>query len=326
LSDPVPDFSISVGGADLSAVFRDRLVSLRITDASGKESDTLELVLDDRDNVIATPGRGVSIVLAIGYRGGDLVPQGTFVVDELEAEGPPDRLTIRAKSADMRASLKSAKTRAWRSTTVGGVVAKVAAEHGLKPAVSPALAAQEVTHQDQTNESDLHFLTRLGRDLDAVAAPKNGHLVFAAAGEGLAASGKRLAAVELRREDLTSWRATVADRAAHGTVRARYHDVAAGKTKFATAGEGAPVKTLKPHHRGHGHAKSAAAAALKQAKRDGSTIEVTLPGRAEIGAQTPLTLSGLREELAGRWIVERVEHAMDFEGGGFTTQIEGVRS
>lgn len=47
-----PDFQILADGKDTTATFRDRLISLRITDKAGLESDAVEVTLDDRDGAI----------------------------------------------------------------------------------------------------------------------------------------------------------------------------------------------------------------------------------------------------------------------------------
>ena len=46
---------------------------------------------------------------------------GAYTVDELELSGPPQTLTIRARAADLRQSLKAPKTRAWDATTLGAL-------------------------------------------------------------------------------------------------------------------------------------------------------------------------------------------------------------
>jgi phage protein D len=321
----VPDFAVSIGGSDLTATIRKRLTRLVVTDNSGEEADTVELTLDDRDGAIATPRKGVSLKVSIGYRGAALVSCGEFVVDEVEWCGPPDTLTIRGKSADMRASLKAPKRRHWRDTTLKRIVSKIATEHGLTPAISASLGAKAVAHMDQTNESDMHFLTRLGRDFGAVATPKAGRLVFAPAGEAVSTSGKSLPAVKLKRTDLDAWRACLADRSAHGTVRARWRDVAAATTKFEKVGSGEPVKTLRHTYRDAAHAKAAAEAEAKRLKRNEATLEVEMPGRPELAAQAPLELSGLRTDVDGRWIAEKVEHELDFEDAGYVTRVEAKR-
>lgn len=322
-----PDFRLTVGDADSTARIRSRLLRLVVTDNSGDEADTVEIVLDDAGNDIAAPRRGAVLGVSLGWADGELSYLGRFTVDEVEPEGPPDILTIRGKSADMRAGLKAQRTRAFHQTTIGGIVAKIADEHGLTPAVAAELASKVIAHIDQANESDMHFLTRLGRDHGAVAAPKDGRLVFAPATTGLSVSGAVLPGVVLDRAkgDLTQWRQLSADREEHGSVRARWRDASGGRTRFATSGSGDPTKTLRNTYPTQAAAKAAADAELAKSKRGQNGVDLTIPGRAEIMAQTPFTVLGLREELSGEWIAETVEHTADFEGGGFSSRVTGRR-
>lgn len=322
-----PDFRLTVGDGDRSAVFRSRLMRIVVTDNSGEDADTVEIVLDDAGNTIEPPKRGVVLGVSLGYVGDELTYLGRFTVDEVEPEGPPDILTIRGKAADMRAGLKAQQTRSWHDTSIGAIVAKIATDHGLTPAVAADLASTAVAHIDQANESDMHFLTRLGRLHGAVAAPKDGRLVFAPATTGLSVSGQALPGVVLDRAkgDLTRWRQVSADREEHGSVRARWRDASAARTRFVTTGSGDPTKTLRNTYPTQAAANAAAEAELAKSKRAQNGVELAIPGRAEIMAQTPLTVLGLREELSGEWIAETVEHTADFEGGGFTSRITGRR-
>ncbi|EOJ6492109.1 hypothetical protein ACKH8K_001130 [Escherichia coli] len=70
--------------------------------------------LDDADGKIVLPRRGAVITLALGWKGQPLFPKGAFTVDEIEHTGAPDRLTIRARSADFRETLNN-RTYANRS-------------------------------------------------------------------------------------------------------------------------------------------------------------------------------------------------------------------
>ena len=236
-----------------------------------------------------------------------------------------NKAAIRAKAADMREGLKAQRSRAFRATTIGAIVASIAAEQGLTPATAPALAAVVIAHRDQANESDMHFLTRLARDYGAVAAPKDGRLLFVPSAAGAAASGRALDVVSLARTDLTSWRGIAADRDSQGAVRARYRDAQAGRTRFATAGGGQPVKTLRGLHRDQATARAAAEAELARTNRASSGVELTLPGRPSILAQTPIEVAGLRPDLSGRWVATTVQHALDFASAGFLTTITGSR-
>lgn len=320
-----PDFSLSANGQDRSSVLRDRLLRLTLTDAAGAEADELTLEFDDRALTIAPPRKGARLTVAIGWEGQSLTPAGVFIVDETESSGPPDHLTVRAKAADMAGALKAAKSRSWRATTLGAIVAKVASEHGLKPACAPALQGVAVAHLDQAGESDLHFLTRLGQDHGATAAPKDGRLVFAPVGAESSASGAALSALTLGRADLIRWRAPLTERSASGSVRARWRDHRGARDQVETAGTGQPVQSLRHVYSSREHARRAAEAALDRGSRDAGRLDLDLPGRPDAFAAQPIDVSELRGKLNGRWFAERVEHEIDWSGGGFTTRIEAKR-
>ena len=321
----VPDFKLVVGSADVTARVRDRLQSIVVIDNSGEESDTVEIVIDDRGNLVESPRKGAVLDVSLGWLGDELFHLGKFTVDEVEPSGPPDILTIRGKAADMRQGFKAQRSRSFRDTTIGAIVARIATENGLTPACAESLKATPIAHRDQTNESDLHFLTRLGRDYGAVAAPKDGRLVFAPASTGLSASGQSLGRVTLGRADLTTWRGLAADRDGHGRVRARWRDPRTARTRIASAGSGDPTKTLRNLYPNEAAAKAAAEAELSRLKGGEAGVELTLPGRAALVAQTPITVTGLRAELAGDWIVSTAEHRAMFDGEGFVTRITGRR-
>jgi len=64
---------------------------------------------------------------------------------------------------------------------------------------------------------------------------------------------------------------------------------------------------------------------LAKATRAQNGIELEIIGRAEILAQTPINVIGLRPELSGQWITETAEHTADFTGAGFTSRITARR-
>lgn len=316
-----PTFRVEADGQDVTETFQDRLLSLTTDDNSGEQADELEIRLDDRGNMIEEPRRGAVLTVHLGYMGKALYPVGRFTVDECWPEGPPDILMIKGKSADMKKGLKASQTRAWRETTLGDIVAKIASDNEMEAAVADDLASIEIEHRDQTDESDLHFLTRLGKDYGAVAAPKGGKLVFAPAGTGQSASGKALEPVTLDRKDLIRWRGITADRDSYGTVRARYRDIGAARTAFATAGGGDPVRTLRSTYPTQAAADAAAKAELARIGRAQGGVELEMEGRPEIAAQTPIILTGLRPSLSKRWVATTVQHRLDWESGGFITTV-----
>ncbi|EBZ6858207.1 phage late control D family protein, partial [Salmonella enterica subsp. enterica serovar Anecho] len=190
-----PGFSIVIEGKDVTTVLDNRLMGVTLTDNRGFEADQLDLELDDADGQIVLPRRGAVIQFALGWEGQPLFPKGSFTVDEIEHSGAPDRLTIRARSADFRATLNIRCEKSWHQTTVGEVVREIAARHNLKMAIGQDLADRPLDHLDQTNESDASFLMKLARQYGAIASVKDGNLLFIRQGQGRTASGKPLPVV-----------------------------------------------------------------------------------------------------------------------------------
>lgn len=135
-----PIFKVLADADDITAKIADRLSSLSVTDEAGVQSDTVDIRLDNRGLVVKTPSKGVNLKVWLGFEATGLVYQGAYVVDETEVGGQPDTLSIKGKSADMTSEIKARKTRSWDDTTLGAIVAAIAGEHGLTPAISPDLA------------------------------------------------------------------------------------------------------------------------------------------------------------------------------------------
>jgi len=319
-----PDFSLSADETDVTAAIRKNLVSLRLTDKTGMEADELDIAVVDSAGAIALPRCGVVLTLSLGWRGEPLTPKGRFVVDEVSEDGPPDTIHITARAADFRATLKAQRDASYHNATLGSILTKIARRHSLTPAIGADLARTAVAHIDQTGESDANFLTRLGKDYDAIATVKCGRLVFVRAGTGKTASGAILPAATIARSegDRHSFCATDRDGTVTG-VMARWHDQTSGKTCYALAGEEGVVKTLKRLYPTETAARAAADAAWAKIARAAHVFRVSLAlGRPDILAGALLTLAGWRTEIVSRaWIAGDVTHTLD-ANRGLTTDIE----
>jgi phage protein D len=220
-------YRISVDGADITATLAGRLVSLSLTDNRGFEADQLDIELDDTDGKLDLPPKGAVMRVAFGWQDGGLIDKGSFTIDEIEHNGPPDVLSIRARSADLRSGLTTQRERSWHNITLGDLVRTIADENDLQPVIAPNLAALLIDHLDQTNESAANLLTRLARQYDAIATVKDGKLLFINAAGGVSASGKPLPAIHITRESGDRHRFAIADRETYSAVRATYNDLGA---------------------------------------------------------------------------------------------------
>ena len=127
-----PTYRLRLDGQDITPQINARLISLSLEEARGDTADQLDLVLSDHDGALALPRKGVKIDLAIGF-GQELVDKGRFVVDEVEHSGAPDTITIRARSADLRDSLRVRRDQSWHATTLGDIVKTIAGQRGRVP-------------------------------------------------------------------------------------------------------------------------------------------------------------------------------------------------
>ncbi|MBG6242230.1 MAG: phage late control D family protein [Candidatus Symbiopectobacterium sp. Dall1.0] len=340
----VPAFNVTLGGKSLTAL-SDRLMSLSLTDNRGFDADQLTISLDDTDGLLGLPSRGAEIALSIGWLGEPLIYKGRYTVDEVAHEGPPDVLNITARSADFRDEFNVKREVSWHDVTVERVVSAIAHRYGLKAQISDMLMNIEVDHADQTQESDMSFLTRMAEMLGAIATVKNGALLFILPGGGVTASGKALPSASITRSSGDGHRFRIADRDAYTGVRAYWLDLNVGKKKKVSVkprktktkpkkeksssregeymeGAAGNVYVLRKTYQNETAAKREAAAKWQQLQRGAAEFSITLArGRADLYPEMHVTVIGFKAEIDNQaWIISRAEHVID--GSGFTTRLE----
>lgn len=319
---PAPDFRLVVDGRDITPTVDPRLISLTLTEARGGEADQLDLEISDHDGDLSIPDKDALISLELGWAGERLVDKGLFVVDEVEHSGAPDRLSVKARSADMVREMRVRTEKSWHDTTISEIVSQIAKRHGLTPRVDGVLGATKIDHVDQTHESDLHFVTRLARQHDAVATVKKKHLLFLPINGTTSSAGKPMAQATITRLDGDQHRYHSADRHAYTGVRAHWHDPQKAEKRSVLTGSGEREKKLKDTYGSEKDALDAAKAEMQRIERGKATMELTLAwGRPELMPQTPVTVNGFKPEIdATPWLVVKLTHSLG--DGGLTTRME----
>ena len=307
-----PNFQVIANQKDITDLLRDRLLSIRTTDKVGLEADECEIHVDDRDGAVAFPSKGATLEISLGYEGEPLSFIGKYKVDEIEVSGPPQSLVIRAKPANIAATMKNQKRHSWEGVTLADVVGDVARRNKLQPSCTLDV---EIPRADQINESDMHFITRLAKQHGATATVKDGKLIVTTRGTGKSGSGKPLPSITLHRDDLASYSMTFPDRALFGEVQANYHNAKTGKLETivlpnpdAPAAVQAPRHTERHVHPSKNAAKAAAESRLAAINRATLTGRIELmKGRADVGAEKWLELTGIKDEVNGTVLIESVE-------------------
>lgn len=339
-----PAFTIESGGTDFTHLYEQRDITIEITETSTEHSDSCSVSLSNKDGRIEVPEDGKTLTISLGYVD-NLTVMGEFVVDSATMEGPPDGIRFTGKAAPFTSAtggfkpFQTRKTRSFDHISLGDLVAKIASECGLIPAVSPSLASVTLPHLDQTNESGMNLLTRLARDFQAIMKPKQGHLVFAQRGEATSVTGKAIGGLTIDKSDVSRYSGTFSNRTKFSKVKTRFHDPDRGITLMATTDDtGTTVAEEDPdgdpdtgddnadYEHPHDYPDEAMASAagksmLDATQRSSNTVSVTIAGRADVVAEGNVTLTGFPSRMNGAWCIKTVRH--NFGKGGFTTTIEG---
>lgn len=312
-----PGFRIEANGGDITQLIADRLVSIRLNEQAEQQSDSLEITLDDRDRRVPVPANGTWLRVWLGYDRPTYM--GAFAVDEVELSMGPRSMVIKATASNTAPTLlKEQRTQSWHNTTLGAVVQEIAGRHNVVPVIKGALASQQIRHEDQTNESDQAFLTRLAEKFKATIKPADGRLVVVPRG-----ATDNAGSVTISQEEVTNWRATLKNRGAYGGVKAKWLDRTVNKEKVVTAGESGgalPVFEEKQLYKTQAEAQKAAESRLQSLRAGEVRVNITLPGRPDVNAEGMVTLAGFRGEVDGTWNVKNVTH--DLGSSGYVTTVE----
>lgn len=294
---PRPMWRVIVADHDVTSRMRPRLQSLTITECRSDQADQLDLVLDDHDGRLELPARGVYVRVLLGWESTGLVDKGTFEVDEVEFSGPPDVITLRARSADMKSALRTRSARSFHGTTIKAIVETIAKAHGLT-AVVGTFGNTKVPHIDQTDESDLAFLNRIGKRYDAVATIKDKRLLFLPIEHGETASGKEMPTITLSRRDGDRIRFHIADRDSYTGVRASWQDKGKAKRRHVLAGVIGNAKRLRQLYASESDALEAARAEWARIRRGMATLRFELAyGRPNLTVQTKVRFPAMKPPL-----------------------------
>ena len=318
-----PVFQILADDEDVTATIRDRFISLTLGDERGMSSDSLTLVLDDRDGRLAIPRKGARLRVRIGWQGRNLVDRGVYTVDGVTLSGPPDQMVIKANAADLRDSMRSPKDRTWDQVTLGDLVRTVAGDHDMEAKIAADLDGVALGHVDQTAESDLHLLTRLAAQHGAIAKPANGYLLFVPRGEAKSASGKQLPVVTIHRNQTSRHTFTEGDRSRYESVTAQWHDALTGAALTETFGAGEPVYQLRGSFGSAAEALAAAEAKYRELQFKGARLSLAVSDM-DVGlfAEGPIVAAGFRDGINGDWVADSV--VIELSERGLAGRVEAV--
>lgn len=325
---------VTIDGHDVVSAFSPYLLDFSYKDQIGGKSDEVQITLHNRDGKFSgewSLKKGLPVDATIICKdweeaGQDLsLPCGSFKIEEVQFSGPPDKISIKAVSADLTGPLRDTKkTRAWENTTLSGVAGQIAGENGLELFYSGPEHSFE--RQDQRNESDISFLNRIACDRGCHCKVHNGKLALfdAEMAEGAAAS------LEIPKEgdqySPTSYSFKVSSsQTAYSGAEAAYTDPKTGtthkaKVKSGKKTDGEKNLTIQTRAESAGQAVTLGRAKLHGENQKEETVNIEIMGCPKIAAGQTVELTGFGS-FSGTYSVKTATHKVG-GNGGYSTSLE----
>lgn len=321
--------NLTYNNKDISKDLAQYLLSFSYTDHASGKADDLQINLEDKAGLWKAdwmPEKGATLQASIQVQNWDragqfeLLPLGTFEVDEIECAGPPETVTIKALSVPESASLRGEdKTRAWEKTKLSLIARDIASKAGLG-LFYDTNDDPEYDRVDQTEQSDLAFLMKLCED----------------AGLSLKVTGQQIVIFDDRKYEqmapvmtiirgvsqVEDYRATSSTREVYSACRVEYQ----GGTKkesivytYRPPNRPATGKTLVINERvtNIAEAERLAKKRLRQQNKEEVKFSLTMVGNIALVAGVTVMLQGWGK-FDGKYFVETAEHS----GPGYTVKLD----
>ncbi|HYX36008.1 MAG TPA: hypothetical protein VE954_23145 [Oligoflexus sp.] len=264
----------------------------------------LELV---DDPALAWPADGQVFDVAMGWED-KLVDLGSYATKHISCSRSPPVLKIECAAVEQHASLKSQRSQGWDSVSLGDIAQAIARRNGLKAAIATEFSKVRIEHEDQT-ESDMAFLTRLGRRFDAVIKVASGRLTMTGTSRGKKASGDSFTPIVLT--NIMRWEYSGEQTKKYTGVRAYWWDEAAAEKRYVLVGKQGVVLELDYNKGSATEARHAAETKFREIVRKGKKFSFTIPGNPDIASERRVLARSVREGVDGEWTVKSVEHVLD---------------
>jgi uncharacterized protein len=325
---PKGTYKIVYEGKDITADIVGSVIDFTYEDKEAKASDTIELRVDDTDAKWRNawyPKKGDKITASIG-KGETLVECGTFKVDEIELDGPPDTVTIRAIAATFTTKMRTKKSKAHEKQTLKQIAQSVAADNGLT--LQGEVENIKIERVTQNDETDLNFLRRIADDYGYAFSIRDTKLIFTSIYK--LEDGKAVRTID--RTELSRYQLRDKSTKTYKSAKVSYHNPVENKvvtyeTEKATNKDGVSYNTIgaadtlviksKVENKQQAEAKAKAALYKANSKQQEGTL--TVPGDPLLLAGNNFELTGMGE-MSGKFHIETSVHRVS-RYGGYTTAL-----
>lgn len=294
----LPKYELFINGKLINRTY---ITKIDITDEIDNMTDSISI---STIKELEPPKENDEIMLYAGRE--TLIFMGSYFVSSTTITN--QMLSFKASGLNLNSTLKSKKSRAWERGKICGVVSKIAGENGL---TSKCDSDAFISHEAQSNESDMSFLSRLAKERNMTFAIKNKTLIF------WDKSKEIVAPYLCNIKETSSYSIEKNFKAKYKKATLKYQDTKSKKSIELSVGSGEPVLELNGSFNSKSEAKKFA-----QDKLD-NTNKGTI--RGSISREfSPLAMAGGKIVIAntlyndGEYSIKRVSHSLL----GGTTRIE----
>lgn len=303
----VVDLAVSVNGR-AAATMTETWRTLRITLGLADVEDTAALTLSARVETIEMPPRSAAMAFAANGAG-----LGTFQVGAISGDTREGTLTIHCGAIDAESNLRHPRDRSWPGQAFGSIIATIAADAGLAPAVEPSIGRRVLAARVQIGESDLAFARRLASSLGGRLLIQEGRLIVTS-GDTAQVSPLPPLRVDLRADgSWVRWRRSWRGR--FGRVRAHYlgdDGVTTGTIEAGTA-DYPTTRTLPTTFPSREAAEAAAGAWLARSDTSADELELHTAFMPRAQVLQPIEIIGGADRIPGGFgglVAHEIQHSL----------------
>jgi len=316
-----PKFKIEYENLNITAKISPYVLSVEYTDFEHGQSDEIQIQLEDSNKLWQGswyPSKGDTLSLQIGYEGSKLLNCGSFEIDEIEYTSPPDVITLKALSTNIKKALRQVNSVAYENKTLKQIAQEIATRHNLK--LVGNIKEIKVKRITQNKEKDLTFLKNLAEQYGYIFKISDNRLVFYETEKLKSAAS----AIILTKQDLTTINLREKAHEKYKACSITYHNPES-KAVISTIIRANGIvngDVLKLNSRCETKEQAIIQAKVALAAKNTSKIEGDL---SLLG--TPYLVAGLNIELkgignfSGKYHLGQVKHSID-RTSGYTTNLE----
>ena len=317
-----PIFQLFYEKKDITKEVSKYVTSIEYTDIEHGSSDELVITFEDTEKLWQEswiPIKGDSIRAYLGYESEKLLNCGSFEIDEVEFESPPDILIVKSLATGIKKPLRQKNSKGYENKLLKQIVKEIADKHGYN--LVGDIEDIRVDRITQNKEHDLSFLTKLAEEYGYIFKIAENNLVFYKVQKLKSAKST----IIFYKSDLTHINLREKTSQKYKSVQVSYFDPKKKKTITASARNEKVIKgdTLKITSRCSDRKQAIlkANAALK-------TADTKIEGSIEL-AGNPYLIAGINIELkgighfSGKYHIKQVRHLYE-RSSGYRTYCEIV--